>query len=225
MSQLRSITCVTISLSNDPVAQHQFTFTTPSDSYCVSNTNRRLANDKQYLEIRRLELISSKYEHSGLNENAQDILINNRLQDNSTNKSYKRGQILFLKWSIDKQISQQFFTPTDLINFLTDMQTTHSYAISTIQLFRSAVTHLHYNPSSLRENENVNSFITTLLGQAPPTRLHRPTISLKLTIDYFATLLTDKLTLATLQSKLSFLLCGTCFLRPSDLHCIPLSSV
>ncbi|KAI7870896.1 uncharacterized protein EV154DRAFT_581079 [Mucor mucedo] len=98
----------------------------------------------------------------------------------------------------------------------------HSYAISTIQLFRSAVTHLHYNPRSLREDDNINSFITTLLQQAPPTRLHRPTISLQPTVDYLTTLNTDTISLASLQSKLAFLLDVTCFLRPLDLHRIPL---
>jgi hypothetical protein len=84
---------------------------------------------------------------------------------------------------------------------------------------------LQYNPSSIREDERLNSFITTLLGQAPPTRLHRPTISLQPTIDHIMALNNNTITFATLQSKLSFLLGIVCFLRPSDLHRIPLSSV
>jgi hypothetical protein len=210
---------------DNSVPEHQFTFTAPPVGYCPPITNLDLANDKQYLETRRLELIRSKYQQSDLNENAQAIFINRRIQDSSTNKSYKPGQLLFLKWCIEKQISQQFFTPADLINFLSDMYTNHSYAISTIQLFRAAVTNLHYNPSSIREDERLNSFITTLLGHAPPTRLHRPTVSLQPTVDHLMTLDNKTITLATLQSKLAFLLGVTCFLRPSDLHRIPLSSV
>jgi hypothetical protein len=109
---------------------------------------RILILDHNNLETRRLELIRSKYQQSNLNENAQAIFINNRVQDSSTNKSYKPGQLLFLKWCIEKRISQQFFTPADLFNFLSDIHTSHSYAISTIHLFRSAVTLLHYNPTS-----------------------------------------------------------------------------
>ena len=105
------------------------------------------------------------------------------------------------------------------------MYTTHSYAISTIQLFRSAVTHLHHNPNSLCNDVRLNSFITTLLRQAPLIRLHKPTISLKPTIDFLMPLHNTDLTIANLQSKLAFLLGITCFLRPSDLQRIPLSSV
>lgn len=177
------------------------------------------------METCRLELIRSKYQHSHLNKNAQAIFINNRLEDNATNKSYKRGQLLFIQWSLQHQISQASFTPTDLINFLSDMHTINKYAISTIQLFRSAVTHLHHHPNSLRENDNVNNFITTLLRHAPPTRLHRPTISLTPTMDYLATLANDTITFSLLQRKLAFLLGVTCFLRPSDLQRIPFSSV
>jgi hypothetical protein len=210
---------------NDPVPEYQLTFTAPPVSHCPTSTDRDLANDQQYLETRRLELIRSKYQQSDLNENARAIFINHRIQDNSTNKSYKPGQMLFLKWCLEKQISQQFFTPADLINFLSDMHTNRSYAVSTIQLFRSAVTNLHYDPNSLREDERLNSFIATLLGQAPPIQLHRPTISLQPTVDHLRALDNSAISLATLQSKLAFLLGVTCFLRPSDLQRIPLSSV
>ena len=68
-------------------------------------------------------------------------------------------------------------------------------------------------------------FIITLLHHTPPVRLHRPTIALQPTIDYLHSLDHSTITLATLQSKLAFLLVVTCFLRPSDLQCIPLASV
>ncbi|KAI7896937.1 uncharacterized protein EV154DRAFT_178500 [Mucor mucedo] len=118
-------------VSNDTISEHQFTFTALPIGDRSSITNSHLANDKQYPETRRLELICSKYQQSHLNANAQAVLINHRIQDNSTNNSYKPGQLLFLKWCIQKQISQQFFTSTDLINFLSHMHIHHS----TIQLF------------------------------------------------------------------------------------------
>ncbi|KAI8058853.1 hypothetical protein BDF21DRAFT_430126 [Thamnidium elegans] len=183
---------------------------------CSPVPNSDLANDKQFLEACRLELIRTKYQNSELNDNAQTIFINNPLEDNPTNMSYKPGQLLFLKWCIKKQISQQFFTPTNVINFLSDMRVNRSYAISTLQLFRSAVTHFHHNPRSLQEDENINSFITTLLRKAPPTRLHRSTINLQPTIDYLSALSSSDISLSKLQSKLAFIL---------DLQRIPLSSV
>ncbi|KAG2234670.1 hypothetical protein INT48_005822 [Thamnidium elegans] len=173
---------------------------------CSPVPNSDLANDKQFLEACRLELIRTKYQNSELNDNAQTIFINNPLEDNPTNMSYKPGQLLFLKWCIKKQISQQFFTPTNVINFLSDMRVNRSYAISTLQLFRSAVTHFHHNPRSLQEDENINSFITTLLRKAPPTRLHRSTINLQPTIDYLSALSSSDISLSKLQSKLAFIL-------------------
>lgn len=74
---------------NNPVSEHQFTFTAPPVGDCLSVTNRDLANDQQYLETRHLELIRSKYQQFDLNENAQAILINHRIQDSSANRSYK----------------------------------------------------------------------------------------------------------------------------------------
>ncbi|KAG1138851.1 hypothetical protein G6F37_010177 [Rhizopus arrhizus] len=49
---------------NNPVSEHQFTFTAPPVGDCLFVTNRDLANDQQYLETRRLELIRSKYQQS-----------------------------------------------------------------------------------------------------------------------------------------------------------------
>ncbi|KAI8967662.1 hypothetical protein BDB01DRAFT_733767 [Pilobolus umbonatus] len=80
-----------------------------------------------------------------------------------------------------------------------------------------------YGYIAIRLNDDINSFITTLLKNAPPIRLHRPTISLQPSIDYLTNL--SNPSFATLQNKLAFLLGFTCFLRPSDLHRISYSSV
>ncbi|KAG2215403.1 hypothetical protein INT45_010423 [Circinella minor] len=61
--------------------------------------------------------------------------------------------------------------------------------------------------------------------QALPIRLHRSTINLQPTTNYLQSLDSHTITLATLQSKLAFLLGVTCFLRPSDLQRIRLASV
>ncbi|KAI9018760.1 hypothetical protein CLU79DRAFT_705420 [Phycomyces nitens] len=155
---------------HDPISQPIPASSAPSIGHRPPNTNRSLAHDKQFLETRRLELshrtlvralFSSDLTHSKLNSNARAILVDHRLRESPTNISYKRGQILFIQWSIYHQVSPSSFTPSDLINFLSDMHTLHSYALSTLQLFR----------------------------------------------------------------KLAFLLGVSCFLRPSDLQRIPLSSV
>lgn len=85
--------------------------------------------------------------------------INNTTTDYYNNIQSKRRrsvcrQFLFLEWCIEKQISQQFFTATDLISFLSDMHTNHLYVIS----FR------------LWEDKRIYSLITTLLRQALPSR-------------------------------------------------------
>jgi hypothetical protein len=184
-----------------------------------------LADKEQEVEARRLEIIRAKYESSNLNSKAKDILLNKRLIDNATNRSYKPGQRLFLLWASEHQVSETDFNSSDLINFLADMFTEKGYSVGTIQLCRTAVTHLNNNPKRLRENSEVNDFITTLLNQAPPIRTHKLTIDLKPTFQYLMSICPDTTTLARLQSKLAFLLAVTCFLRPSDLVRIPLSSI
>ncbi|KAI8878750.1 hypothetical protein K501DRAFT_277200 [Backusella circina FSU 941] len=156
----------------------------------LTDINSNMASNKQLLEARRVELIRSKYQNTSLNTNAQNIQVDRRLEDSSTNRSYKPGQLLFLQWAESHHISPQSFSPIDLINFLSDMYSTQSYAVSTLQLFRSAVTHLHVDPNSLRTNEDIHSFLTALPRKEPPIRLHRTTISLKPTIDYLISLST-----------------------------------
>ncbi|EIE78258.1 hypothetical protein RO3G_02962 [Rhizopus delemar RA 99-880] len=87
------------------------------------------------------------------------------------------------------------------------------------------VTHLHQDPNSLRTNVNVNEFVTVLLSQAPPTRLHKPTINLSPTFHHLQQLPHTTCSSSQLQAKLAFLLGVTCFLRPSDLQRIPYRSI
>lgn len=59
---------------------------------------------------------------------------------------------------MQKGIDAAQFTASDLINFLSDMHTTQSYAVSTLQLFRSAITHLHRDPQALQIHDALNGF-------------------------------------------------------------------
>lgn len=94
------------------------------------------------------------------------------------------------------------------------------YYHSTICLFRSAVTHLHEHPSSLRSSVMVNSLIASPRSRAPPQPIHRPTVDMspsfravrRIDINGFFT------PLSHLQQKLAFLLGMAASLRPSDLH-------
>ncbi|KAI8373889.1 hypothetical protein BD560DRAFT_393881 [Blakeslea trispora] len=90
--------------------------------------------------------------------------------------------------------------------------------ISTVQLYRSVVIHLHPNPDVLHKSDLVNTFITILLKQAALVRLHRDTVSLQPSIDFLTSLSNSLISLADLQAKLAFLLGIACFLQPSDLH-------
>ncbi|KAG1300413.1 hypothetical protein G6F64_012724 [Rhizopus arrhizus] len=143
-----------------------------------------------------------------------------RLMDTTTNKSYKRGQTLFIEWALAQDISLTSFTDVHLTNFLSEMFQVRGYNHSTICLFRSAVTHLHEHPSSLRSSDIVNSLIASLKSRAPPQPIHRPTVDMSPSLK--AVRLIDINDLSTplphLQQKLAFLLGMAAFLRPSDLH-------
>ncbi|KAI8091723.1 hypothetical protein BDF21DRAFT_459397 [Thamnidium elegans] len=201
------------------------TYSDTNDINSIIITNNNVANNKQRLETRRMEIIYNKYNNPQLTDDARNILISKHLKNNTTNQSYKPGQLLFLQWALDNNISQTEFSAIDLINFLSNMFSLKGYAVTTIQLFRSAVTHLHNNPQSLRENQDLNEFVTTILNQAPLIRLHKSTINLQPTFTFLKNTENGTTSLAELQSKLAFLLAVTCFLRPSDLHRIPINSM
>ncbi|CEG68019.1 hypothetical protein RMATCC62417_04356 [Rhizopus microsporus] len=73
-------------------------------------------------------------------------------------------------------------------NDLSDMHTSRSYAISTIQLFSSGVSQLHHTPTVLTKSVELNRFIQMLKYQSPSVRLHRPTIDLKPAFNYISSL-------------------------------------
>ncbi|KAG1059853.1 hypothetical protein G6F57_016396 [Rhizopus arrhizus] len=172
------------------------------------------------VEALRLEALGASSSTPGLTAMSTSLLRAPRLMDTTTNKSYKRGQILFIEWALAQDISLTSFTDVHLTNFLSEMFQTRGYNHSTICLFRSAVTHLHEHPSSLRSSDIVNSLIASLKSRAPPQPIHRPTVDLSPSLK--AVRLIDINDLSTplphLQQKLAFLLGVAAFLRPSDLH-------
>ncbi|KAG1317269.1 hypothetical protein G6F62_012990 [Rhizopus arrhizus] len=172
------------------------------------------------VEALRLEALGASSSTPGLTAMSTSLLRAPRLMDTTTNKSYKRGQILFIEWALAQDISLTSFTDVHLTNFLSEMFQARGCNHSTICLFRSAVTHLHEHPSSLRSSDIVNSLIASLKSRAPPQPIHRPTVDLSPSLK--AVRLIDINDLSTplphLQQKLAFLLGMAAFLRPSDLH-------
>ena len=92
-------------------------------------------------------------EQSNLKENPQSIFINHRLQNNSTYIVHINPESsCFSSGALNRKFPPQSFISSHLINFLSNINTTHSYAISTLQLMRFAVTHLHSNARSLQDD-------------------------------------------------------------------------
>lgn len=62
-------------------------------------------------------------------------------------------------------------------NFLADMRQTDHLQATTLKTLRSAVAHLHNNPSTLSENNLVSSYLDSLVKQASPVSIHCPTLA------------------------------------------------
>ncbi|ORE07689.1 hypothetical protein BCV72DRAFT_226292 [Rhizopus microsporus var. microsporus] len=116
-------------------------------------------------------------------------------------------------------------TPSNLYKPLHPLLIIRSFFDSVRPLSRAvSTTATTATPTVLTTSVELNRFIQILKYQAPPVRLHRPTIELKPTFNYISSLDGPSISLSRLQMKLAFLLGVTCFLRPSDLHRIPFSS-
>ncbi|KAG1137364.1 hypothetical protein G6F37_013540 [Rhizopus arrhizus] len=159
------------------------------------------------VEALRLEALGASSATPGLTAMSTSLLRTPRLMDTTTNKSYKRGQTLFIEWALAQDISLTSFTDIHLTNFLSEMFQVRGCNHSTICLFRSAVTHLHEQPSSLRSSTIVNSLVASLKSKAPPQPIHRPTVDMSPSLK--AVRLIDINDLSTplphLQQKLAFL--------------------
>lgn len=171
------------SLANSNLVSLTSMTCSPATNLSVSSrhTNHGITNSmasSTTVETLRLEALRSSFTRSGLSDTPSSILRAPRLASSTTNTSYKRGQVLLAEWAISHNVPLTSFTETHLTNFLVKMFETRDYHHSTIYLFRSAITHLHQNPASLRASEIVNAFIKSLKSQALPKQIHRPTIGL-----------------------------------------------
>ncbi|ORE02525.1 hypothetical protein BCV72DRAFT_215075, partial [Rhizopus microsporus var. microsporus] len=157
---------------------------------------------------------------------SSSILLDRRLENSTTNCTYRRGQFLFLEWSLQHRVNINGFSAADIVNFLSDMHYQFGYSSSTLRLFRSSILAFHQNKASLdNELHLVNSLLNTLTRREPPKEIHRPTIDISPTLNYIRQIQSSTSTpLPLLQKKTAFLLAMTAFLRPSGLHCIDLQS-
>lgn len=196
-----------------------------SSGHPVHHTFDTMASSTS-VEALRLETLGSTFAAPELTETSASLLRSRRLSDNSTNRSYKRGQSLFIEWALSQDIPLKTFNEVHLTNFLSEMFETRGYQHGTIRLFRSAVTHLNSNPSVLRSSEMVNTLVQSLAARAPPKPIHRPTVDLGPSLAAMKKIDTNSPStlLSHIQQKLAFLLGMAAFLRPSDLHRIDFSS-
>ncbi|KAG1283530.1 hypothetical protein G6F66_010889 [Rhizopus arrhizus] len=70
------------------------------------------------VEALRLEALGASSSTPGLTAMSTSLLRTPRLMDTTTNKSYKRGQTLFIEWALAQDISLTSFTDIHLTNFL-----------------------------------------------------------------------------------------------------------
>ncbi|KAI8090990.1 uncharacterized protein B0P05DRAFT_584114 [Gilbertella persicaria] len=120
----------------------------------------------------------TQYNSNNINANSQVILKNDRLQDSTTNKTYKRGQLLFIEWCLKNNLSPDDFCMKQQFNLTP----------STLQLYQFGITRFHADPDSIRKGNSLNKFISILLDQALPVRTHCPNIDLSPTFQHLADL-------------------------------------
>ncbi|KAI8991147.1 hypothetical protein BDF20DRAFT_903970 [Mycotypha africana] len=117
----------------DSVPSNNFPFTTSPIGNSSTNTNRNLADAKQLLETRRVELIQSKYSNTNLDTNAKTTLLNRYLDNTSTIRSYHHAQRRFLEWMENYNIPHTAFTAMDpTIDHLQSLSLT-SISLATLQ--------------------------------------------------------------------------------------------
>ncbi|KAG2206082.1 hypothetical protein INT47_003731 [Mucor saturninus] len=179
----------------------------------------------QQLENIRVAALNNKFGDQSLTQATQTLLSRDLVMDNPTNQSYKYAQLEFVKWASARSIDLKYFTPEQLVNFLSEVSQDKSYHVNTIKLWRSAITRFHSAPKSLSGSSCINALISTLANTEPPRNIHRPTVGLTPTFMYLLEIPSSSTApLASLQPKLAFLLGLSGFMRPSDLARISLLS-
>lgn len=177
------------------------------------------------LDALRVATLRQQLVNKNLNAQAVEDLLAQKLAPTGTNLSYRKNQLRFLKWALDKNVSVTSFTPAQLVNFLADMKQRHGLQAATLKTLRAAVSHFHDNPASIRTSNDINLYIDSQMKQAPPMPIHRPTIDITPALIHARSIVSRATTsIKQLQQKLAFLLAMAAFLRPSDLARIPYSS-
>ena len=175
----------------------------------------------------RLDALRSSSLSKGLSQESMAIISHPRLVDSSTNRSYRRGQALFVVWALENEITINDFSVNDLTNFLSHLHHTRGYQVGTLKLVRAVVTHLHHSPATIRQQSDnpVVSLLDSLASQAPPRPQYKPAVDLSKTLKFLAEIPSSTTTaLSPLQGKVAFLMGMAAFLRPSDLQRIDLLS-
>ncbi|KAK4514698.1 Nuclear aminoacylation-dependent tRNA export pathway component [Mucor velutinosus] len=137
------------------------------------------------LDAFRVATIRHQLLKKTLNAQAVEDLLAAKLAPTGTNLSYRKNQLRFLEWAIKNGASFTSFTPVELVNFLSDIRTRYNLQVSTLKTVRAAVAHLHNEPTGIRKSELINSYIDTMLKQAPPVPIHRPTIDISPRVDLY----------------------------------------
>ncbi|KAG1145643.1 hypothetical protein G6F37_012111 [Rhizopus arrhizus] len=177
------------------------------------------------LEAVRVECIRSKFVTKGLSESAIQSLMLKYITKSATSKNYLKYQYMFIEWCSQQHITVSTFTSAHLINFLSHVKELYHWQPSTLKLVRSAITHLNAHPNTISKCNLINGFVSSLVQQQDPVRIHRKKISLQPAICYAKSIPSSITTpWSVLQSKLAFLLGVTTFMRPSDLARISLES-
>jgi len=177
------------------------------------------------LDALRVATIRQQLLKKNLNAQAVEDLLAAKLAPTGTNLSYRKNQLRFLEWAIKNGVSFTSFTPVELVNFLSDIRSRYNLQVATLKTVRAAVAHLHNEPTGIRKSELINSYIDTMMKQAPPVPIHRPTIDISPALTYARSIVSrTTISIKLLQQKLVFLLAMAAFLRPSDLARIPYNS-
>ncbi|ORE05979.1 hypothetical protein BCV72DRAFT_305917 [Rhizopus microsporus var. microsporus] len=194
-----------------------------ANRYYVHNSFHSLAISSEALETLRLESLKSGVGSiPGLSDVSSSILLDRRLENSTTNRAYRRGQFLFLEWSLQHRVNINGFSAALIVNFLSDMHYQFGYSSSTFPSFCSSILAFHQNKASLdNELHLVNNLLDTLARREPPKQIHRPTIDISPALNHIRQIQSTTSTpLPLLQKKTAFLLAMTAFLRPSDLHLV-----
>ncbi|CEP13598.1 hypothetical protein [Parasitella parasitica] len=196
---------------------------TTSGASNISQDSAPLTTEQ--LDDLRVEIIRNQLVRKHLNAQAVEDLLAQRLADNATNKLYRKNQLRFLEWATRHNVFYTAFTHAELVNFLAEMRQEHGLQASTLKTLRTAVAHLNDDPSSISESQLINSYLDTMMKQALPLNIHRPTIDVSPALAFTHSISSLPTTsIKRLQQKLDSLLTMAAFLRSSDLTRSPFDS-